>query len=71
MSRRDEVVFEVAGQRCNIAPQLVHVSDTFVLYADWNCPADIAAFLWIANQILFYSVLHEFPTRGAVAVGDS
>ncbi|MDC0679707.1 hypothetical protein [Sorangium atrum] len=62
--------FDSFGELGAGPPKLIHVSDTFFMYTAARQPADIVRFLWNAHHLLFYSIIHEFPMRGAIATGE-
>ena len=62
--------FEVNGKISNISPEIIQISDTFIIYALEREPQDIIQFLCNIHHILFYAILYKFPLRGALTTGE-
>ena len=62
--------FEVNGKISKISPEIIQISDTFIIYALERETQDIIQFLWNIHHILFYAILYKFPLRGALTTGE-
>jgi len=65
----EKAIFTVRGKRSHIEPELLQVSDTFVVFAKHHSLADVIQFFWNIHHMLFYSIILGMPLRGAVSRG--
>ena len=66
----EDAAFESFGKKSASPPRPLHVSDTFFLYTQARGTADLLCFLWTAHSLVFHSIVHGFPFRGALATGE-
>jgi hypothetical protein len=62
--------FEVNGKISNLSPELIQISDTFIVYNISRDPPSVKHFLWNVHDMMFYAILAGFPLRGAITTGE-
>jgi hypothetical protein len=62
--------FEVNGKISDLSPELIQISDTFVVYNISREPSNVKHFLWNAHEMMFHAILSGFPLRGALTTGE-
>jgi len=62
--------FEVNGRVSDLSPELILMSDTFIVYNVSREPSNVKHFLRNAHEMMFHAILAGFPLRGALTTGE-